>query len=224
MGSIPLTRIQKLIGERMLQSKLTKPCFYLEAKADVTEIMDIRHSLKKKLGIKITTNTFYILAIAAAAKKYPLVVGSLSGNYIKIADEINVGFAVNAPHGLVVPVIKKADTKTLAEIAAEEESLTNKARSNKLTLDDIEGETIALSNLGAYDIDSFIGIVPPQASTILSVGNAVRAVVVKDGKPAARKVVSLTVAADHRVVDGVYAAGFLSCIKEQLQDPQCMIR
>ncbi|UCF43951.1 MAG: 2-oxo acid dehydrogenase subunit E2 [Planctomycetota bacterium] len=220
---VPRTRIQKLIGERMLKAKQSKPCFYIELKADVTELMGMRPKLKKQEGIKITTNAFYIRALATAVKEYPLMVGRLSGDSIRLADCINVGFAVNAPQGLVVPVLKEADKKTLAEIARLEKLLTEKARSNKLTLEDLEGETIALSNLGSYGVDSFVGIVPPPASTILAVGNVINEVVPKDGKPAVRKMVSLTLAVDRTVADGVYAAQFLNLIKEQLQNPQQLV-
>jgi len=216
---VPLTRIQKLIGERMLKSKLDKPCFYIESKADVTELMGLRPVLKKSLGIKITTNAFYIRTLALAAKKYPIMVGRLDGDNITIAGAINVGFAVNAPQGLIVPVIKDADKKTLAEIARLEKSLTEKARSNKLTLDQMEAETIALSNLGAYGMDSFVGIVPPPASTILAIGNVIKTVFPENGKAIVRKMVSLTLAVDHRIVNETYAARFLRFIKEQLQDP-----
>ena len=219
-NQIPLTRIQKLIGRRMLQSKQSKPCFYIELKADVTELMALRPRLKKKLGVKITTNAFYIHALGLAVKEYPLMVGRIEGDNIIIADSVNVGFAVNAPQGLVVPVIKQADKKTLAQIGRLEQSLTDKARSNKLSLEEIEGETIALSNLGVYGIDSFVGIVPPPTSTILSVGNVVPTAVPIDGRLLARKMVSLTVAADSRIIDGPYAAQFLNFIKEQLQNPE----
>ena len=122
---IPMSRIQKLIGQRMLESKQTKPCYYIGIKADTTELMDSRHELKKRLGVKITSNAFYIKALGLAVREFPLMVGSLSvcgetspfggqGDSIKIADSINVGFAVSAPHGLVVPVVKEADKKTLA--------------------------------------------------------------------------------------------------------------
>jgi pyruvate dehydrogenase E2 component (dihydrolipoamide acetyltransferase) len=220
---IPLTRIQKLIGERMLKAKESKPCFYIESKADVTKLMGLRPQLSKSLGVKITSNAFFIRALALAAKKYPLTVGRIEGDNIKIANSINVGFAVNAPQGLVVPVVKDTDKKTLAEIARLEKSLTEKARSNKLTLEDIEGETIALSNLGAYGIDSFFGIVPPPASTILAVGNVIPTAICTDGKTTTRKMTSLTLAADHRVINGAYAAEFLNFIKEQLQNPKQMV-
>jgi len=220
---IPLTRIKKLIGERMLQSKLSKPCFYIESKADVTELMGLRPKLKKQKGVKITTDAFYLRALALAAKKYPVMLGRLDGDNIRIADCINVGFAINAPQGLVVPVIKNADKKTLAEIARLEEILTEKARSNKLTLEQMEGETIALSNLGSYGIDSFIGIVPPPVSTILAVGNVINTLIPENGRIVRRKMVALTLAADCRIIDTGYAARFLDRIKEQLQNPQQLV-
>lgn len=222
-NSFPLTRIQRLIGERMLESKLTKPCFYIESKADVTELMTIRGNLSKTLGVKITSNAFFIRAMALAAKQYPVMTGSLNGEDIRVAGAINVGFAVHSPQGLVVPVIKDADRKTLAEIAEQDKLLTEKARSNKLTLMDMEGETIALSNLGVYGIDYFFGIVPPQASTILAVGNVIRTVVPGDSSMVVCKLTSLTLAVDQRIVNEIYAARFLKFIVEQLQNPRELV-
>ena len=220
---VPLTRIQRLIGRRMLESKTTKPWFCVESKADVTELMGLRPRLRKSLGIRITTNTFYIKALALAAVEYPLMVATFVSDRIfdtvKVADDINVGFAVNAPQGLVVPVIRSAQRRSLVEIARLEKQLTEKARDNKLTLEEMESETIALTNLGAYDIDSFIAIIPPPVSTILSVGNVIPTVVPRRGKPAVRKLLSLTVVADHRIVNGAYAAKFLGFIVEKLQNP-----
>jgi len=220
---LPLTRIQKLIGQRMLESKQSKPCFYIEAMADVTELLELRPKLRKSLGVKITTNAFYIRALALAAQEYPLMVGRFEGDAIRIAETINVGFAVNAPQGLVVPVIKDADKKALAEIAHLEKMLTDEARCNKLTLEQMEGQTIALSNLGIYGIDSFIGIVPPQTSTILAVGNIIGSIQLEQGRTIVRKMLSLTLAVDHRVVDAVYAAKFLNFIIRQLQRPQQLV-
>ena len=219
---IPLTRIQKLIGMRMLTSKQSKPCCYMETKTDVTELMAIRPRLRKSLGVKITTNTFYIHALALAVQEFPLMAGRLCGENIQIADHVNIGFAVNAPQGLVVPVIKDADKKTLPEIALEEKLLTDKARDNQLNLEDIEGETVALSNLGVYGIDSFFGIVPPPASTILAVGNIIRTLIPVDGQASVRKMVSLSLAVDTKEITDFYAARFLHFIKELLQNPEHM--
>lgn len=223
VSSVKLTHIQKLIAERMVFSKKTKPCFYLGRKVDVTELAGMRHKLKKRFGVKITTNNFYILALARAVKKFPLIIGKFESDQIVIPENINVGFAVNAPHGLVVPVIKNADMKTLAELALIEKELTDKARSNTLNLNDIENETIALSNLGAYDIDSFIAIIPPAASAILSAGKIIPSIVIKDLKPVSRKIVPFTMTFDHRVINGDYAAGFLGAIAEQLENPTGLI-
>jgi len=226
---IPLTRIQKLIGERMAKSKQSKPCFYIESKADVTELMALRPKLSKSLGVKITSNAFFIRALALGAKKYPIMVGSFEPRgtshepQIRIADAINVGFPVHAPQGLVVPVIKNADQKTLAQIAQLEKLFTEKARSKKLMLEEMEGQTIGLSNLGVYGIDSFFAIPAPVASTILAIGNVLRTVVPEDHKMRACKIISLSLAVDHRVTDGVYAAEFLKFIIEQLQNPQQLI-
>jgi pyruvate dehydrogenase E2 component (dihydrolipoamide acetyltransferase) len=216
----PLTRIQKLIGRRMIFSKQTKPCIYLESKVDVTELMRLRPKLRKSLGIRITSNTFFIHALALAAAKYPIVLGAIRGDYVKIADSINVGFAVNTAQGLVVPVVKHADTKSLSEIAREEDILTKKARSNKLTLDEIENETIALSNLGVYGIDSFFGIVPPPATTILAIGNVVRTAVPEGKEMVPRKIMSLTSAADRRVVSEAYAGQFFAYVRQLLENPE----
>jgi pyruvate dehydrogenase E2 component (dihydrolipoamide acetyltransferase) len=221
--AVPLTRIQKLISKRMHESKQAKPCFYIETRADVTKLMAIRPKLRKSAGVKVTTNAFYIYTLSHAVTKFPMTVAMLDGDNYRIAEHVNVGFAVQAPQGLVVPVVKDADRKSLAEIAKEEKSLTEKARDNQLTLEEMEGETIALSNLGAYDIDSFIGIVPPPATTILAIGKVIPTLVPIDGKPAERKIVTINLAADHTVIDGVYAAGFLKYIKEELENPGNLI-
>jgi pyruvate dehydrogenase E2 component (dihydrolipoamide acetyltransferase) len=231
-ADVPLSRIQRLIAGRMLASKRCKPCFYLETKADVTELLAMRHNLSKALGVKITSNAFLMHALSLAARQYPLMVGRFlwqdpedpeAGAVIRIADSINIGFAVNGPQGLVVPVIKNAQNKSLAAIAKEEKLLTDKTRSNRLTLEDLEDQTIGVSNLGAYDIDSFIAIVPPPVSTILAAGKVNLAAVPLDGRPVVRRMMSLSLSVDHRVIHGEYAARFLQCLTEQLKDPEKLI-
>jgi pyruvate dehydrogenase E2 component (dihydrolipoamide acetyltransferase) len=229
---IPLSRIQRLIAGRMLASKRCKPCFYLETKADVTDLMGMRHNLSKALGVKITSNAFLMHALSLAARQYPLMVGRFvwqepqdpqAGAIICIADSINVGFAINSPQGLVVPVIRSAQDKSLAAIARDEKMLTDRARANRLTLDDLEGQTIGLSNLGAYDVDSFIAIVPPLVSTILAASKVSLAAVPQDGRAVVRKIMSLSLAVDHRVIHAEYAARFLQFLVEQLSDPERLI-
>jgi pyruvate dehydrogenase E2 component (dihydrolipoamide acetyltransferase) len=227
---MPLTRIQRLIGARMLASKRTKPCFYMETQADVTELMGMRHNLSKALGVKVTSNGFFIRAMALATKQHPLMVGRLvpgvspgGGAIVQVAENVNVGFAVSSPQGLVVPVVRYAEGLSLAEIAEEEKLLTDKARSNRLTLEDLEGETIALSNLGAYDIDSFLAIVPPQVSAIVAAGKIAPAIVLQDEQPVVRKLVSLSLTADQRVIPCDYGARFLQCLAEELSDPERLV-
>lgn len=229
---VPLSRIQRLIAGRMLASERCKPCFYLETKADVTDLMGMRHNLSKALGVKITSNSFLMHALSLAARQYPLMVGRFvwqdpqdpqAGAIIRIADNINVGFAVNSPQGLVVPVIRNAQDKSLAAIAGDEKLLTDRARANRLTLDDLDGQTIGLSNLGAYDVDSFIGIVPPLVSTLLAASKVNLAVVPQEGQPVVRKIMSLSLAVDQRVIHAEYAARFLQFLVEQLSDPQRLI-
>jgi len=231
-AGVPLSRIQRLIGARMLASKQGKPCFYLALGADVTELMASRYSLSKRLGVKVTSNAFIIRALALAAAEYPLIVGrlaplepqdSMPTDVIRIPDHVNVGFAVNSPQGLVVPVIHEAQIRTLAEIAGQEKLLTNKARGNKLTLADLEGETIALSNLGAFDIDTFLGIVPPPVSAILTAGKVAPTPVPRDGRVTVRKRVSLSLAVDRRIVDEAYAARFLQAFAQRLEDPERLV-
>ena len=226
---IPLTRIQKLIGERMLASKRTKPCFYLERRTDVTVLMAGRHKLSKALGVKITSNTFLIRALALAARRFPLMVGRLERDeqfdtpVVRIPESVNVGFAVNSPQGLVVPVIRHADTDSLAEIATCERLLIQKARGNKLALEDIEGETIALSNLGPYDVDSFVAIVPPPTTAVLAAGNIVRSVIPVGNQVEVRRTTVLSLAADHSIVDPAYGAQCLNHIAELLSHSERLL-
>jgi len=231
-ADVPLSHIQKLIAGRMLAAKRCKPCFYLEVTADVTELMAIRHNLSRALGVKVTSQAFLIHVLGMAARQYPLMVGRYlrpdeedptAGAVIRIADGVNVGFAVNGPQGLVVPVIKNAQDKSLAAIAGEEKLLTDRARANKLTLEDLADQTIGLSNLGVYDIDSFIAIAPPPVTAILAAGKISLAAVPQDGHVAVRKMMSLTLSADHRVVHCEYAARFLHFFAEQLEDPEKLL-
>ena len=219
-GKIPLTRIQSLIGRRMLHSKRHKPCFYLGIKADVTELMGLRRKYSKAVAIRVATNDFCIRAMALAMEKYPLMAGQFDGDHIQIAGSIDIGLAVAAPQGLVVPVVRDADKKPLPQIAKETAELVNKARSNNLTPDDMAGATITLTGLGMYGIDSFIAIASPCQCSILAIGKPTETVIPEDGNLVIRKIVGLTLAADHRIVNGAYAAGFLRETVRLLENPK----
>ena len=221
-NKLPLTRIQKLIGRLMLQSKLEKPFFYLESKADLSNLVRFRKPYCKKTGVRVTTNDFFFCAIARAIGKFPLMAGRMdeSGENILISKQIGVGFAVSAPQGLVVPVIQDMAEKDLVTIAKESAILLKKARSNRLLPDDFYGGNIVLSGLGMYGINSFLAIAPPNSAGIISIGTIDNCWVPMEGAMASRKLMSIAFAADRRVVDEFYAARFLKNIIEQLEEPE----
>ena len=219
---IAVTKIQKIIASRMLASKQNIPCFYLKESADVTDLAGFRRQFGRLHKVKIGTNDCIIFAMARSVEKYPLMVGQLVGDYIQIAPTVNVGLAVAAPQGLVVPVIKDAHKKTLLKIAADTQHLTDKARSNALTLIDLEGACITLTNLGVYEIESFYAVSPPGQCSIAAVGKTLDTCVPKDGGFVNRKMMAITVSADYRIVTATYAAAFLNCVIDQLQNPQLL--
>jgi len=217
---IPLTRIQKLIGQRMLESKQNQPCFYMTARADVGVIAELRRRMSRQLGTRVSMNDFFIRAAAVAVEKYPLMAGSFKGDHIEIAQSVNIGLAVAAPKGLVVPVIKNANSKSLADIAKETAEVIEKARNNKLSLDDLSGACITLTALGMFGIDSFLAIPLPGQCSILSVGRILEEPFFCDGKLATKKFVEFGLAADGRIVDADYAAKFLVEITNFIANPQ----
>jgi pyruvate dehydrogenase E2 component (dihydrolipoamide acetyltransferase) len=220
---VPMGRLQKVIGQRMSWSKQNSPCFYLQRRADISELLDLRRGAGRERSVKITTNDFLLRAMALGIEKYPLLAGRIEGDDIVIADTVNVGFAVAAPHGLVVPVIRDAHKLGVAEIAARSEVLTQKARSNQLTVDEMTGACITLSNLGVFGIDSFIAVTSPGQPTVLAIGNIAKVPIAgKDGTVVHRKL-DLTLSVDHQLINGDYAARFLSFMAELLEKPQSLI-
>jgi pyruvate dehydrogenase E2 component (dihydrolipoamide acetyltransferase) len=220
---IPLTRIQKLIGQRMLTSKQTQPCFYMTAKADVGEIAETRRPLSKQLGTRISMNDFFIRAMALAVEKFPLMAGSFKDDFIEIAETINIGLAVAAPKGLVVPVVKNANAKSLVDIAKQTNELIEKARNNKLSLDDLSGACLTLTALGMFGIDSFLAIPSPGQCSILSIGKIIEEPFVRDGSITTKKIIDFGLAADGRIVTYDYAAQFLAEITNLVAAPQKLV-
>lgn len=216
-NQIRQTRIQRLIARRMTQSKQGKCAFYLQKRIDVTDLLALRRTLQKQHQLRITANAFYIAALARAAAQMPLMLGTLENDSISIADTVNVGFAVNSAEGLMVPVIKNAHRIPLDQIAQQEKALTTKARSHHLDLEQLEGANIALSNLGAYGIDNFYAIIPPDVTTILSMGNAVSKALEINGQITSRKIVTISLAADRQIISEIYAARYLTLINTILK-------
>lgn len=224
-NQVPLTRIQKLIGVYMLQSKQTKANGYLRMRADLTDLAAMRKRYCRKTRSRVTTNDFFIYAIAQAIMKYPLMAATMDEamENMVIPERIGVGFAVAAPQGLVVPVIHDMQLKTLAETADESDLLVRKARSNTLMPDDFDGATIVLSGLGMYGIESFYAISPPSATGIISIGNF-EDVVMPDGEGfAVRKMMYVSLAFDQRLLDEFYAVEFLKHVVDLLQHPETML-
>ncbi|MHC4648040.1 MAG: dihydrolipoamide acetyltransferase family protein, partial [Planctomycetota bacterium] len=223
--TVPLSRIQKITAQRMLQSKREIPCFYLTVRPDVTELVDIRTRTNQNSDVKISYNDFIIRAVAAGLEKFPLMTGTLEGEVIRLPDTINVGLAIAIPDGLVAPVIANANKKDLTQIARDSSALVQKAQANKLAPTDLEGACITVSNLGSFGIESFIPIVIPGQSSILGVGRITDTCAPnsagRDPAGAAfavRKLMNLTLSVDHRTINGSYAAQFLDFVRKLLED------
>jgi pyruvate dehydrogenase E2 component (dihydrolipoamide acetyltransferase) len=217
---IPMTKMQKITGQRMLESKRDIPCFYLTAKADMTELVHYRAAVNLKAETKVAFNDFIIKAVAMALEKFPIMTGQLEGDNIRTVDTINVGLAMAVDDGLIVPVIKNIENKNIIQVAADSKTLITKAKTNKLKLTDLEEGSFTVSNLGAFGIDSFIPIVVPGQCCIMGVGQIADSCVPLKGGIMIRKIMSMTISVDHRVANGAYAAQFLDYIRKILENPE----
>jgi pyruvate dehydrogenase E2 component (dihydrolipoamide acetyltransferase) len=218
LGSrVPIGRLQKITAEKMLQSKREIPCFYLQVRADVTELVAFREEMKKK-GHAVSYNDFIMKALAISLVKYPIMTGQLAGDALKLADSVNIGLAVAITDGLVAPVLKDCDKKDLLTVASESKALIERARSNKLSVDDLHGGCISVSNLGGFGIESFIPIVIPGQCSILGIGQISETLVPVRSEVLNRKLMSMVLSVDHRVANGAYAAQFLDHCRKLLED------
>ncbi|MHC4130697.1 MAG: dihydrolipoamide acetyltransferase family protein [Planctomycetota bacterium] len=218
-----INKLQQLTAQRMLNSKLEIPCFYLNVRIDVTKLVEERAKLNEKGDVKISYNDFLIKAFALGLEKFPLMTGQLEGDVIKLAQSINIGLAVEAPNGLIVPVVKEVQTKDLKQIALETRELAEKAKSENLSLTDLEGACITISNLGAFGIESFIPIVIPGQCSIVGVGQITDTCIPDNKDVAVRKMISINLSVDHKVANGAYASQFLDFVKKLLRDPSALV-
>jgi len=202
----------------MLKSKREIPCFYLTVRADVTDLVALRTRVNEAGDVKISYNDFIIKAVAAGLEKYPVMTGQLDGETIKLAPTINVGLAISVPDGLVAPILKNVEKKDIKQVARDSQALIERARSDKLVPADLEGGCITVSNLGAFGIDNFIPIVVPGQCSIVGIGRITETCVPDDGGIALRKMMNMTLSADHKVVNGAYAAQFLDYVRKLLED------
>ena len=215
---IKLNRLQKIVGQRMLESKRQIPCFYLNVKVDMTELVKLRGKMNKSGDVKISFNDFIIKAVGLGLERYPVMTGQLDGEYIQLAEKIDIGLAISTDDGLVAPMVKDVANKDIRQVASYSKALVDRAKSGSLTLDDLAGGCITVSNLGGFGIDSFIPIVVPGQCSILGVGRINDTCVPVDGNIMVRKIMNLNLSVDHKVANGADAAQFLDYVKKMLEN------
>jgi pyruvate dehydrogenase E2 component (dihydrolipoamide acetyltransferase) len=223
---VKLSRVQLLIARRLTESKQTIPHFYVSSEVDMTDLLAMRQTLNANLGeegVKVTVNDLIVKACALALEKFPEVNSSLKEDHFVRYKHIHVGMAVDVPTGLVVPVIRDANTKGVRSIAREAKALIARARTNKLAPADLEGGTFSVSNLGMMDASNFIAVINPPQSAILAVAATRKQFVPVDGQPVIRDLMTVTLSADHRILSGATVARFLQEVKQLLQNPYSVL-
>jgi pyruvate dehydrogenase E2 component (dihydrolipoamide acetyltransferase) len=218
---IPLTSIRRITAQRLSESA-TAPHFELTSVVDAGALLALRAELNAALadvGLKISVTDLLIRACALALRTHPQVNTSWGGDHLLRYGHINVGCAVALEDGLIVPVVRDADRKSLTEIATEAHALADRARAGKLRPDEFSGGTFTISNLGMFGIDHFTAVINPPEAAILAVGAAREEAVVRDGQLVAASTMKLTLANDHRVLDGATAAAFLRDLVALLEHP-----
>ena len=218
---IPYTGIRKIIGDRLSQSKFTAPHIYFTTSVDMSEVIKLLKRFSQDTKNKISINDFLIFAVAKVLSEQPNINCSLAGEEIVYHRDIHIGIAVSVEKGLIVPVLKNANKKSLPMLSEETKNLIKLARERKLMPDDYQGGTFTVSNLGMYGIESFTAIINPPEAAILAVGEIkkIPAVIEEEGveKIEVRSLMKMTLSADHRLIDGVTAANFLKQVKYYLE-------
>ena len=216
---IPNSRMRKTIATRLSESKFSAPEFYLTMEINMDKAIDARVSMNEVFPVKISFNDLVIKAASLALVKHPKVNSYWMEDRIRVNKHVHIGMAVAVEDGLLVPVIRFANEKSIAEISAEAKDLGGKAKSKQLQPKDWEGNTFTVSNLGMFGIDQFTSIINSPESCILAVGGIKETVGVKNGQFYATNIMKLTLTCDHRVVDGATGAAFLQSLKQYLEDP-----
>ena len=217
-----ISQMRKTIANRLSLSKFSAPHFYLNIEVNMDTLITGRKDLNDKNDIKISFNDIVVKAVAMAIKKHPVINSSWMESHIQFHKNINIGVAVSVENGLLVPVIKNADIKSLSEISQETNLFVQKAKENKLQPSDWEGNTFTISNLGMFGIDDFTAIINSPDSCILAVGAIKERPVVENGQIISANMMRVTLSCDHRVVDGVAGAKFLNTLKNMLESPLMM--
>jgi pyruvate dehydrogenase E2 component (dihydrolipoamide acetyltransferase) len=221
---VPLTQIRKTIAKRLVQSIGPVPTFYLTTDVDMERAWDAREALKGLgEGPKVSFNDIIIKAVAAALRQHPSCNAWWQDDHIRYWNEVHVSVAVAVEEGLITPVIRHADLKTLREIAAETQDLAGRARERRLKPEEYTGGTFSVSNLGMFDIHEFTAIINPPEAGILAVGRIVQTPVAQGGQIVLRRRMRLTMSCDHRVIDGATGAKFLQTLKAMLENPLAIV-
>jgi pyruvate dehydrogenase E2 component (dihydrolipoamide acetyltransferase) len=220
---VPVSQMRKAIAKRLAESKFTAPHFYLTMSIDMDKAVESRAKLNEVASVKISFNDIVLKAVAVALKQHPNVNSSWLGEKIRINHHVNIGVAVAVEDGLLVPVVRFADTKSLTQIAIEVKDFAQKAKNKKLQPADWEGSTFTISNLGMFGIDEFTAIINPPDACILAIGGISLVPVVKNGAIVPGNVMKVTLSCDHRVVDGATGSAFLQTLKSLLEEPLRML-
>ncbi len=214
-----VSQMRKVIAKRLAESKFGAPHFYLTMEINMDKAIEARKSMNEISPVKISFNDMVIKASAAALRQHPKVNSSWLGDKIRYNDHIHIGMAVAVEEGLLVPVIRFADSLSLSQISTHAKSLGGKAKNKELQPKDWEGNTFTISNLGMFGIDEFTAIINPPDACILAVGGIKETVIVKDGQMQIGNLMKVTLSCDHRVVDGSVGSAFLITLKSLLEDP-----
>ena len=221
---IEASRMRRAIATRMAEAKREIPHFYVGAEIDMTEAVRLRASIKQLEAMPGLTLTHLLLrALALALVQHPRVNASWRDGAVELHDDVNIGIAVAVEDGLVVPVLHRAQTLTLAEVAARAAQLTEKARSGKFTGEELTGGTFSLSNVGMLDVDELVAVINPPQAAILAVGAVKDRPIVRDGRLAVGKTMRATLSCDHRVLNGVEGGRFLEALKQILENPVTLL-
>jgi pyruvate dehydrogenase E2 component (dihydrolipoamide acetyltransferase) len=220
---IPVSQMRKTIAKRLSESKFTAPHFYLTVEIDMDNLMAARESVNAVTESKISFNDFVVKAASIALRQHPKVNASWHGDIIRLNHHIHIGVAVAVEEGLLVPVVRFADSKTLREINQEVKTFAQKAKDKKLQPQDWEGNTFTISNLGMYGIEEFTAIINSPDSCILAVGGIMQKPVVKGGEIIPGNTMKVTLSCDHRAVDGATGAEFLQTFKALMENPVVML-
>ncbi len=218
-----VSQMRKTIAKRLVDSKTQAPHYYLFMEIDMDNAVQARTALNAMADVKISFNDLVIKAAAVALKKHPKVNSQWLGDKIRYNQHVNIGVAVAVEDGLLVPVVRFADSKGLSQISLEVKDFASRAKNKKLQPADWEGSTFTISNLGMFGIDAFTSIINQPDSAILSVGAIVQKPVVKNGQIVVGNRMNVTLAADHRTVDGATGAAFLQTFKQMLENPVSML-